>query len=172
MGTGSITVDFQSPGDEFSTMIGSRSLDYVIDVLADTGFVALTGAGISTDSGIPDYRGPSSVARTPMTYQEFVSGPQAQQRYWARAHLGWTRMGAARPNGGHVALAGLQGRGVCTGLITQNVDGLHEQAGSDAIALHVRIADVVCLDCRSVFPRSTVQRRMAELNPDWLDRHA
>jgi len=161
----------------------TRPVEYVVDELRESGFVALTGAGMSTDSGIPDYRGPSSRwsrqarppaarPRTPMTYQEFVSGPLAQQRYWARAHLGWSRMGGARPNGGHVALAGLQGRGVCTGLITQNVDGLHEQAGSDAIALHGRIADVVCLDCRSVFPRSTVQRRMAELNPDWLDRHA
>lgn len=81
-------------------------------------------------------------------------------------------MGSAQPNGGHLALARLQQRGLCTGLITQNVDGLHERAGSDVIALHGRIADVVCLSCRSVMPRSTVQRRMAELNPDWLDRHA
>ena len=143
-----------------------------IDELRATGFVALTGAGMSTDSGIPDYRGPSSVARTPMTYQEFVSGPRAQQRYWARAHLGWARMGGAQPNSGHLALARLQGLGVCTGLITQNVDGLHEQAGSETIALHGRIADVICLSCRTVMPRRTLQRRMAELNPEWLDRHA
>ena len=153
------------------------SVDEVIRELNDTGFVALTGAGVSTDSGIPDYRGPSSrwtrQARppTPMTYQEFVSSPRAQQRYWARAHLGWARMGSARPNDGHVALARLQRLGVCTGLITQNVDGLHEQAGSEAIALHGRIADVICLSCRSVLPRRTVQQRMAELNPHWLDRH-
>jgi NAD-dependent SIR2 family protein deacetylase len=150
----------------------SRPVDVVIAELAGTGFVALTGAGISTDSGIPDYRGPQSIPRTPMTYQEFVSGPRAQQRYWARAHLGWTRMGGAQPNGGHLALAQLQQLGVCTGLITQNVDGLHEEAGSDVIALHGRIADVVCLSCRAVIPHRTVQRRMAELNPDWLERHA
>jgi len=150
----------------------NRPVDDVIGELVGTGFAALTGAGISTDSGIPDYRGPSSIARTPMTYQEFVSGPVAQQRYWARAHLGWSRMGGARPNDGHVALARLQRLGVCTGLITQNVDGLHEQAGSDVIALHGRIAEVVCLSCRSVIRRQTIQHRMAELNPDWLDRHA
>ena len=82
----------------------------------------LTGAGLSTDSGIPDYRGPDSPARMPMTYQEFVSGPEAQQRYWARSHLGWGRMRRADPNAGHRALARLDPEL----LITQNVDGLHE----------------------------------------------
>jgi NAD-dependent SIR2 family protein deacetylase len=144
-----------------------------LELLAGRSFVALTGAGVSTDSGIPDYRGPSSPARTPMTYQEFVSGPQAQQRYWARSHLGWSRMRRAVPNAGHVALAALEGSGRVRLLITQNVDGLHEAAGSRAVcALHGRIADVVCLGCRAQTGRASLQSRLAELNPGWTDRHA
>ena len=122
----------------------------------------LTGAGLSTDSGIPDYRGPGSPARMPMTYQEFVSGYDAQQRYWARSHLGWSRMRGASPNAGHVALARLDP----SLLITQNVDGLHERAGSRSlVALHGRIADVVCLSCRVVSPRSALQEQMASAQP-------
>ncbi len=116
-------------------------------LLADRPLVVLTGAGLSTDSGIPDYRGPGSPSRMPMTYQEFVSGVDAQQRYWARSHLGWSRMRGASPNAGHLALARLDP----TLLITQNVDGLHERAGSrSVVALHGRISDVVCLSCRAV----------------------
>ena len=129
----------------------------------------LTGAGLSTDSGIPDYRGPGSPARMPMTYQEFVSGPEAQQRYWARSHLGWGRMKGADPNDGHLALARLDPEL----LITQNVDGLHEQAGSRRlVALHGRIADVICLGCRSTSPRVALQARLTELNPGYAERHA
>ncbi|KAJ1684446.1 hypothetical protein LUZ63_020201 [Rhynchospora breviuscula] len=114
-----------------------------------------------------------------MTYQELVSGPQALQRYWARAHVGWTRMREAEPNAGHAALARLQRQGRVELLVTQNVDGLHERAASaegldpdDVVALHGRISDVVCLDCRTVFPRTRVQARMAELNPGYAERHA
>ncbi|MGZ6752769.1 MAG: NAD-dependent protein deacetylase [Nocardioides sp.] len=131
--------------------------------------VVLTGAGLSTDSGIPDYRGPGSPARMPMTYQEFVSGPEARQRYWARSHLGWGRMRTAEPNPGHDALVRLDPEL----LITQNVDGLHERAGSRRlVALHGRIADVVCLGCRATSPRSALQARLAELNPGFAERHA
>ena len=138
-------------------------------LLADRPLVVLTGAGLSTDSGIPDYRGPNSPGRLPMTYQEFVSGPAARQRYWARSHLGWGRMRAAAPNPGHLALASLDPEL----LITQNVDGLHEEAGSRRlVALHGRIAEVVCLDCRTTSPRARLQSRLTDLNPGYADRHA
>ncbi len=131
--------------------------------------VVLTGAGLSTDSGIPDYRGPGAPARMPMTYQEFVAGPAARQRYWARSHLGWGRMRSADPNAGHHALTRLDP----DLLITQNVDGLHERAGSPRlVALHGRIAEVVCLTCRAVTPRAELHARLGELNPDFAVRHA
>ncbi|HWJ82354.1 MAG TPA: Sir2 family NAD-dependent protein deacetylase [Nocardioides sp.] len=138
-------------------------------LLADRPLVVLTGAGLSTDSGIPDYRGPLAPARRPMTYQEFVSGPSAQQRYWARSHLGWGRMKRAEPNPGHHAVAALGADLV----ITQNVDGLHEASGADPlVALHGRIADVVCLSCRRTSPRAAFQADLEALNPGWLERHA
>ena len=132
----------------------------------------LTGAGLSTDSGIPDYRGPGAPVRMPMTYQEFVSGPASQQRYWGRAHVGWSRMRRAEPNDGHRALARLEALGRVGLLVTQNVDGLHERAGSRAVvALHGRISDVVCIDCRRVTGRAKVQEQMGDLNPGWVRRH-
>jgi NAD-dependent SIR2 family protein deacetylase len=161
------------PAPVAATSAATDELGQTIASLRDRGFLALTGAGMSTDSGIPDYRGPGSVARSPMTYQEFVSGPDAQQRYWARGFVGWSRMGTARPNAGHAALAGLEATGTCTAVLTQNVDGLHERAGSRRlVALHGRIADVVCLGCGSRTSRTAVQHRMAAANPGWLDRHA
>jgi NAD-dependent SIR2 family protein deacetylase len=124
--------------------------------------VVLTGAGVSTDSGIPDYRGAGAPVRTPMTISEFRSGPAARQRYWARAFLGWSRMGKAEPNAAHRAQAALDP----DLLITQNVDGLHEAAGSRRlVALHGRISEVVCLDCSEVTPRAGLQERLAALNP-------
>lgn len=138
-----------------------------IALLADRPLVVLTGAGLSTDSGIPDYRGPGSVPRQPMTYQEFVSGPTAQQRYWARSHLGWGRMRQAEPNAGHRALAALPGVDL---LVTQNVDGLHERAGQrDLVALHGRIADVICLSCRRTTSRADLHRRLTDLNPGYAE---
>jgi len=139
-----------------------------LDLLRDRPLVVLTGAGLSTDSGIPDYRGPGSPARTPMTFQEFVSGPEARQRYWARSHLGWGRMKGADPNAGHHALARLDPEL----LITQNVDGLHERAGSRRlVALHGRIAEVVCLGCRAASSRVSLHERLTALNPGFTDRH-
>jgi NAD-dependent SIR2 family protein deacetylase len=135
--------------------------------------VVLTGAGLSTDSGIPDYRGPGSRPHTPMTFQEFVAAEQNQRRYWARAHLGWSRMGGAEPNAGHRALARLEALGEVSFLITQNVDGLHERAGQQAmVALHGRISEVVCLDCGHLAHRTAMQRRLASANPGWLEAHA
>jgi NAD-dependent SIR2 family protein deacetylase len=118
--------------------------------VADGDVVTLTGAGISTESGIPDYRGPTGARRrtTPMTYQTFVADPIARRRYWARSHLGWRTIAAARPNAGHVAVTRLQQAGVVTGLITQNVDGLHQAAGStELVELHGGLDRVVCLGC-------------------------
>jgi NAD-dependent SIR2 family protein deacetylase len=141
----------------------------VLDLLLGRPLVVLTGAGLSTDSGIPDYRGPGSTTRTPMTIAEFRSGPAARQRYWARSHLGWGRMRGAAPNAGHHALARLDPEL----LITQNVDGLHEQAGSRRlVALHGRISDVICLDCRTTTTRRALQARLGEANPGFAERHA
>jgi NAD-dependent SIR2 family protein deacetylase len=145
----------------------------MLDLLAGRPLVALTGAGLSTDSGIPDYRGPGSPNRTPMTYQEFVSGEGAQRRYWARSHVGWARMAHAAPNAGHRAIAALEDAGVLHGLITQNVDGLHSDAGSRAVIdLHGRIDTVVCLGCARRTPRSELQERFAALNPGFLEAAA
>jgi NAD-dependent SIR2 family protein deacetylase len=139
-----------------------------LDLLASRRLVVLTGAGLSTDSGIPDYRGPGAPSRAPMTYQEFVASPEAQQRYWARSHLGWQRMGRAAPNDGHHALARLDPEL----LITQNVDGLHEAAGTRSlVALHGRVAHVVCLSCRTTSSRDALERELDALNPGWLERH-
>ena len=140
-------------------------------LLGDRTSVVLTGAGISTDSGIPDYRGPNSPNRMPMTYQDFVSGPSMQQRYWARAHIGWQRMTGARPNAGHLALVRMQAVGRLTGLITQNVDGLHELAGHrDVVDLHGRIDRVICLGCREVSTRDALHHRLSLLNPGHAER--
>ena len=126
---------------------------------------------MSTDSGIPDYRGAGSPRRTPMTITEFCSGEQARQRYWARSHVGYSRMTRAIPNDGHAAMAELQRLGIVRGLITQNVDDLHRVAGSqNVIDLHGRIADVICLDCTARTPRQDLQDRLAELNPGFVQR--
>jgi NAD-dependent SIR2 family protein deacetylase len=150
------------------TVLDATTYDAALGLLSGRPLVVLTGAGLSTDSGNPDYRGPGSPSRMPMTYQEFVSGYGAQQRYWARSHLGWSRMRGASPNAGHHAIARLDP----TLLITQNVDGLHERAGTrSVVALHGRISEVVCLSCRVVSPRRALQEQMSELNPDWIARH-
>ncbi|HUJ76798.1 MAG TPA: Sir2 family NAD-dependent protein deacetylase, partial [bacterium] len=134
--------------------------------------LVLSGAGISTESGIPDYRGASSTQRRagPMSYQEFVRDPQARARYWARSAVGWPRVTAARPNAGHVAVADMERTGALTGLITQNVDRLHQAAGSRAIVeLHGALTDVVCLGCGARSLRQELQQRILGLNPDWAE---
>jgi NAD-dependent SIR2 family protein deacetylase len=108
-----------------------------------------------------------------MTYQEFVATEDNQRRYWARAHVGWSRMGTAEPNDGHRALARLEARGQVSFLITQNVDGLHERAGHQhLVALHGRISDVVCLDCSATTSRGTMQQALSQANPGWLEEHS
>src|SRR5438309_7992684 len=128
----------------------------------------LSGAGLSTESGIPDYRGPSGAlrARLPMTIAEFRGSPGARQRYWARAHVGWRRIAAARPNSGHRAVAALERAGVLRGIITQNVDGLHQAAGArDVVELHGGLDRVVCLECGDRASRAELDARLRAVNP-------
>ncbi|MFR9775109.1 NAD-dependent protein deacetylase [Micromonospora sp. MS34] len=135
--------------------------------------VVLSGAGLSTESGIPDYRGPSGAARrhTPMTYQAFTRDPVARRRYWARSHLGWRMIARAAPNAGHRAVARLQRAGLLGGIITQNVDGLHTAAGATGvIELHGRLDEVTCLDCGNLTSREELDRRLTEANPGF-DAH-
>ncbi|SIR19740.1 NAD-dependent protein deacetylase, SIR2 family [Pseudomonas sp. B10] len=143
-------------------------LDTLLQAMADDKFLILTGAGISTPSGIPDYRDSDGVrrGRQPMMYQEFLAAPESRRRYWARAMLGWPRVRKARPNAAHEALATLQQRGRISALITQNVDTLHDQAGShDVIELHGSLHRVLCLDCGQRSERDAIQQQMETHNP-------
>lgn len=143
-------------------------LDTLLQAMADDKFLILTGAGISTPSGIPDYRDSDGVrrGRQPMMYQEFLAAPESRRRYWARAMLGWPRVRQARPNAAHEALATLQQRDRISALITQNVDTLHDQAGShDVIELHGSLHRVLCLDCGQRSERDAIQQQMETHNP-------
>ncbi|MFC8868758.1 NAD-dependent protein deacetylase [Streptomyces sp. NPDC057148] len=147
---------------------GTTDLRPVADAVGAGGVLVLSGAGISTESGIPDYRGEGgSLSRhTPMTYQDFTAHPLARRRYWARSHLGWRTFGRARPNAGHRAVAAFGRRGLLSGVITQNVDGLHQAAGSaDVVELHGSLDRVVCLTCGTFSPRRELARRLEEANP-------
>jgi NAD-dependent deacetylase sirtuin 4 len=147
--------------------------DRLVDLLKGRRFAVLTGAGVSTESGIPDYRGPETRrrARNPLKYRAFMDDPEARRRYWARAVVGWPRIASARPNDGHRALAAMEERGQISGLITQNVDRLHHAAASrDVIELHGALAEVRCIGCGAIEARSEVQRRLLELNPGWAER--
>ncbi|GAA3425551.1 NAD-dependent protein deacetylase [Streptosporangium nondiastaticum] len=140
------------------------------DLVADGDVVVLSGAGLSTESGIPDYRGETGRVRRaePMTYQTFVGSAAARRRYWARSHLGWRHIAGALPNAGHRAVAGLQERGLVGGIITQNVDGLHHAAGArDVIELHGGLDRVRCLSCGRRTSRHELERRLGEANPGW-----
>ncbi|SEG52182.1 NAD-dependent protein deacetylase, SIR2 family [Thermomonospora echinospora] len=140
------------------------------DLVADGDVVVLSGAGLSTESGIPDYRGESGRRRRarPMTYQTFVGSAAARRRYWARSHLGWRHITGAAPNAGHRAVAELQRRGLVAGVITQNVDGLHQAAGArDVIELHGALDRVICLGCGERTPRQDLERRLRAANPGW-----
>ncbi|MDO3635016.1 NAD-dependent protein deacetylase [Mycolicibacterium arseniciresistens] len=131
----------------------------------------LTGAGMSTDSGIPDYRGPDSPPSNPMTIRQFTGDPVFRQRYWARNHVGWRHMAATLPNAGHRALAALERAGVVSGLITQNVDLLHTKAGSrHVIDLHGTYARVICLDCGHTMSRAALADLLEAANPGFLER--
>lgn len=138
------------------------------ELVAAGGVVVLSGAGLSTESGIPDYRGPTGAQRTsePMTFQTFTGSVAARRRYWARSFLGWRQIALARPNDGHRAVAELQGRGLLEGIITQNVDGLHQAAGArDVVELHGGLDTVVCLACGLRESRTALGERLAAANP-------
>ncbi|TSE00017.1 NAD-dependent protein deacetylase [Skermania sp. ID1734] len=141
------------------------------ELMAGRRTVALTGAGISTDSGIPDYRGPDSPPRNPMTYQQFIGDPGFRRHYWARNHLGWRHMDAAVPNAGHRALAALERAGRVAAVITQNVDMLHTKAGSrNVIDLHGTYAQVRCLACSHRLSRYALAERLERRNPGFAEK--
>lgn len=148
------------------------SLDALLELLRGRRIVVLAGAGCSTESGIPDYRGPegSLRARSPIQYQEFVGSEEARVRYWARSSIGWPRMAAARPNAAHHALARLERAGLVEGVITQNVDGLHHAAGSERVVeLHGSLASVRCLSCGVIGSRDEYQARLLARNAGWAE---
>lgn len=146
-------------------------LERLVSLVGAGGVVALTGAGISTESGIPDYRGPSGASlrrHAPMTYQAFTGDPVARRRYWARSHVGWRIMRDAQPNDGHRAVADLERLGLVLGTITQNVDGLHQAAGAHRVVdLHGRLDRVLCLDCGTAIARADLDARLSRVNEGW-----
>ncbi|OBF45492.1 NAD-dependent deacetylase [Mycobacterium sp. 852002-50816_SCH5313054-b] len=143
----------------------------LVALLAGRRVAVLTGAGISTDSGIPDYRGPDSPPSNPMTIQQFTSDPGFRQRYWARNHVGRRHMHDTAPNAGHRALAALERASVVTGVITQNVDLLHAKAGSrNVVDLHGTYARVVCLGCGYALGRAALADQLEALNPGFIER--
>jgi len=139
----------------------------LVELLRAGQVTILTGAGLSTESGIPDYRGPDGKRRVvPMTYGEFVASPANRQRYWARSFVGWRRFAGATPNDGHTAVADLQRFGLLRAIITQNVDGLHQMAGAcDVLELHGNLGLARCLDCGETTRRAELDLRLSEANP-------
>jgi NAD-dependent SIR2 family protein deacetylase len=149
--------------------VGSVALDAAVAILRGRRIAVLTGAGLSTDSGIPDYRGEGAPVRTPMTFQQFLAAPEYRKRYWAGSHLGWRRFDDAQPNRGHFALADLEAAGLVDGVITQNVDGLHLKAGSQHVVdLHGSMDRVRCLTCGQAFARGDIADRITAANP-WIE---
>src|SRR5215210_6090902 len=151
----------------------ATGLDALTDLVADGDVVVLSGAGLSTDSGIPDYRGATGSMRrhTPMTYQTFTRDPRGRHRYWARSYVGWRQIRLARPNAGHRAVGDLQAAGLLQGVITQNVDGLHQAGGArDVVELHGGLDRTVCLGCGDVASRADLDRRLQEANPHFGPR--
>ncbi len=148
------------------------TIEALADLLRGRHVVALTGAGVSTESGIPDYRSPEALERPrrPVHGPAFVTSAPLRQRYWARAMAGWERFRLAHPGPAHVAITRLEEAGVIRGVITQNVDRLHREAGTKSVTeLHGALAEVICLACGTIEARDSVQARMREQNPSWLD---
>ncbi len=146
----------------------AEAIARALTALAGRRLAVLTGAGVSTDSGIPDYRGKGAPVRTPMTVEQFLANEDARRRYWVGSHLGWHSFAAAEPNPGHLALASLEARGIASGVVTQNVDGLHVRAGSRRVVeLHGTMRRVFCTHCGQVFDRRDLARRVESDNP-WI----
>ncbi|MFD8706785.1 NAD-dependent protein deacetylase [Kitasatospora sp. NPDC059648] len=165
-------VSVAGPG---GTAADAAGLEVLVRLLAGRGVVVLSGAGLSTESGIPDYRGETGSRRrgAPMTYQEFTGSEAARRRYWARSHVGWRTIAGAEPNAGHRAVEQLRRSGHVSAVITQNVDGLHRAAGTrGAVELHGGLHRVVCLGCRRTGPREELDRRLEELNRGFRDGRA
>jgi NAD-dependent SIR2 family protein deacetylase len=161
------------PGLVETVGVGSQPGPFgmMVGIFGAGNVAVLSGAGLSTESGIPDYRGPSGQARRvgqPMTYQAFTGSAEARQRYWARSHLGWRHITGATPNPGHRAVATLERAGLVGGIITQNVDGLHQAAGASSVTeLHGSLHRVVCLSCWERSPREELDARLRAANPGW-----
>ena len=148
----------------------ATALTQLADLVTHGDVLVLSGAGLSTESGIPDYRGPTGLARRaePMTYQTFRSSAAARRRYWARSHQGWRHVARAAPNAGHHAVAELERSGLLSGIITQNVDGLHQAAGArEVIELHGSLDRIICLDCGARSSREELDRRLRAANAGW-----
>ena len=151
-------------------MTSTVALDALCSLVGAGGVAVLSGAGLSTESGIPDYRGPTGSLRrhAPMTYQAFMGDPAARHRYWARSYLGWRQIAGAQPNAGHLAVTALQRDGLIAGIITQNVDGLHQAAGAtEVIELHGGLDRVVCMSCGLTESRRDIDARLRAANPDF-----
>lgn len=165
----------KKPGKTFSEEEREEGAYWLSQLLKGKCSLVLTGAGLSTDSGIPDYRGNGTArrARTPMRFLDFAGSAAGRQRYWARATLGWPKMRDAQPNAGHEVLSQLRASGHVSGVITQNVDGLHQKAGTDSpIELHGALRQVVCLDCGLLHEREEIHQELLRLNPGWLKHKA
>ena len=149
----------------------AEGLAAAAEIIGRGGVVVLSGAGLSTESGIPDYRGPGgaySRNHTPITYQLFRDDPRGRHRYWARSYIGWPMMRDMQPNTGHLSVAALESAGLVTGVITQNVDSLHHKAGSSAVIdLHGRLDTVMCMACGLRGSRVALHDRLASVNAGW-----
>lgn len=155
------------PEREALTAAATYGVDFAREKMAGKRILALTGAGISTDSGIPDYRGAGRVARHPMTFDVFMGSKDAQIRYWARSFIGWNRIAEAQPNRGHFAIAQAESLGKVFQVVTQNVDNLHQKAGAkNVIDLHGRLDQVRCMSCAQSISRIDMDKMLAELNPE------
>ncbi|WP_106394418.1 NAD-dependent protein deacetylase [Enhygromyxa salina] len=155
--------------------VDEAQLEELAGLMRGRHVVALTGAGCSTESGIPDYRGEGTLARArrPVRFEVYAADPVARARYWSRAVVGWPRFCAAPPNAGHRALARLERAGIVRAVITQNVDRLHQAAGTrEVVELHGALAEVRCLACGALEGRAELQERLLGLNPGWLDHEA